>query len=115
MGKKLFVGGLAKSITEGQLRELCEPLGDIDEAKVIYDRETGQSRGFAFVTFFNNSEADNAISSLDGQELEGNRLVVNEARPSDSRPRSPFKPHNKDQRFGSKGGKKGHGGRGRRY
>lgn len=111
MGKKLFVGGLAKSISEVQLREHLEPFGELDEVKVVYDRETGQSRGFAFVTFFNDSEADEAIEALNGQELEGYRLNVNEARPREESggPRRNFPPR-RDNRFSSKGG----GGKGSR-
>ena len=90
MGKKLFVGGLAKSVSEEDLRELLATHGDVDEANVVYDRYTGQSRGFGFASFFNDEEADAAISQLNGQEFQGNRLTVNEARPREERPRRDF-------------------------
>jgi hypothetical protein len=90
MGKKLFVGGLAKSVSEEDLRELLATHGDVDEANVVYDRYTGQSRGFGFASFFNDEEADAAIAQLNGQEFQGNRLTVNEARPREERPRRDF-------------------------
>ena len=90
MGKKLFVGGLAKNVSEEDLRELLASFGDVDEANVVYDRETGQSRGFGFASFFKDEEADAAIADLDGQEFQGNRLSVNEARPREERPRRDF-------------------------
>jgi len=101
MGKKLFVGGLAKSVSEEDLRELLATHGDVDEANVVYDRYTGQSRGFGFASFFNDEEADAAIAQLNGQEFQGNRLTVNEARPREERPQ---------RDFGGGGGGRGGGG-----
>ena len=111
MGKKLFIGGLSKNYSDEQLREILEPYGEIDEVKVIYDRETGQSRGFAFATFFNESEADEAIAGLDGTEVGGNRLNVNEAREREERPRNSFQGGGRSG--GGGGGYRGGGGGGR--
>jgi RNA recognition motif-containing protein len=80
MSKKLFVGGLSWGTNENSLQQAFEGFGDIEEAKVIMDRETGRSRGFGFVTFTNNQDAIKAISEMDGSELEGRNIKVNEAR-----------------------------------
>lgn len=79
MPKKCFVGGLAWGTTDDSLRRAFESFGSVSEAKVILDRETGRSRGFGFVTFDDASNADDAIRSLDGSELDGRRIKVNEA------------------------------------
>lgn len=79
MGKKLFVGGLAWGTDDNGLRSYFEQCGTVEEAKVISDRETGRSRGFGFVTFENESDAQNAIQQLNGTELDGRSLNVNEA------------------------------------
>jgi RNA recognition motif-containing protein len=79
MAKKLFVGGLSWGSTEDTLYKAFEQYGDIEEAKVITDRETGRSRGFGFVTFANDDDAKAAIAGLDGTELDGRNIKVNEA------------------------------------
>jgi cold-inducible RNA-binding protein len=79
MAKKLFVGGLNWKTTDDGLRSAFERFGDIDEAKVITDRETGRSRGFGFVTFEQEDAANNAINEMNGTELEGRTIQVNEA------------------------------------
>ena len=79
MSKKLFVGGLNWKTTDDGLREAFEPFGQISEAKVITDRETGRSRGFGFVTFAEGEAADKAVNGMNGKELEGRRIQVNEA------------------------------------
>lgn len=79
MSKKLFVGGLNWNTTDDGLREAFEAFGQIREAKVIMDRETGRSRGFGFVTFEDDAAADQAITAMNGKELEGRRVQVNEA------------------------------------
>ena len=79
MKKKLFVGGLAWATDDEGLRAAFEQFGPLVEAKVILDRETGRSRGFGFVTFEEGADADSAIDALDGQELDGRRIRVNEA------------------------------------
>jgi RNA recognition motif-containing protein len=82
MSKKLFVGGLAWATTSESLRKAFEVYGDVAEAKVITDRETGRSRGFGFVTMTNAADADAAITAMDGKELDGRAVRVNEASPS---------------------------------
>jgi RNA recognition motif-containing protein len=79
MAKKLFVGGLNWKTADEGLRSAFERFGEITEAKVITDRETGRSRGFGFVTFANNEAADNAINEMNGTQLEGRTIQVNEA------------------------------------
>jgi len=79
MSKKLFVGGLSWNTTDHELGTAFERHGEITEAKVINDRETGRSRGFGFVTFVDADSADSAISALDGTILDGRTIRVNEA------------------------------------
>ena len=79
MSKKLFVGGLAWATTDQGLQSAFAAHGEITEAVVITDRETGRSRGFGFVTFVSDGDAQNAISAMNGQELDGRTLNVNEA------------------------------------
>ena len=82
---KLYVGNLFFGMTERTLRELFEPFGNVSAVKLITDRETGQSRGFGFVTMGNVSEGNAAIKGLDGKDISGRKLKVNEARPQDDR------------------------------
>jgi RNA recognition motif-containing protein len=79
MAKKLFVGGLSWDTTDEGLRKAFVPYGEITEAKVITDRDTGRSRGFGFVTFAQNEDAKSAISKMDGTSLDGKTIKVNEA------------------------------------
>jgi RNA recognition motif-containing protein len=79
MAKKLFVGGLSWDTTDDGLRQAFQVHGEITEAKVITDRETGRSRGFGFVTFAEDENAKSAISKLDGSSLDGKTIKVNEA------------------------------------
>ena len=79
MGKKLFVGGLSWDTTDDGLRQAFQPFGEITEAKVITDRDTGRSRGFGFVTFTGEEEAKAAIAKMDGTSLDGKTIKVNEA------------------------------------
>jgi cold-inducible RNA-binding protein len=79
MAKKLFVGGLNWKTTDDGLGSAFERFGEITEAKVITDRETGRSRGFGFVTFEQVEAADNAINEMNGTQLEGRTIQVNEA------------------------------------
>jgi RNA recognition motif-containing protein len=85
MNNKLYVGGLPYSVTEGQLQELFASHGTVDSARVITDKFTGQSRGFGFVEMSSGSEAQKAAQALNGTQLEGRTLVVNEAKPMASR------------------------------
>lgn len=98
MGSKLYVGSLPYSTTEQQLSELFGQHGSVQSAKVITDRFTGQSRGFGFVEMATDEEAQKAIAALNGTELGGRTLVVNEARPQEKRS------------FGGGGGGRGSGG-----
>lgn len=79
MNNKLFVGGLSWNTTSEELQKAFEAFGDVSEAKVITDRETGRSRGFGFVTFQDGSQAAAAIEQLDGSTLDGRTIRVNEA------------------------------------
>jgi len=79
MAKKLFVGGLSWDTTNDGLRQAFASYGEITEAKVITDRDTGRSRGFGFVTFSQDGDAKTAISKMDGTSLDGKAIKVNEA------------------------------------
>ena len=96
--KNIFVGNLDFNVTEEAVRSLFESHGSVNSARIMTDRDTGRSRGFAFVEMENESEADQAIAALNGYTLEGRALNVNEARP---------KP---DRGFGGGGGRPGGGG-----
>jgi RNA recognition motif-containing protein len=80
MSTKIYVGNLPWRATDAQLSELFSPHGEVVEARIITDRETGRSRGFGFVTMASNDGAQNAIRALNGHSIEGRALVVNEAR-----------------------------------
>jgi cold-inducible RNA-binding protein len=79
--KNLFVGNMSFQTTESELRSLFEPFGQITRVHIAMDRETGRARGFAFVEMANDEEAAKAIAGLDGKEVNGRNLKVNEARP----------------------------------
>jgi RNA recognition motif-containing protein len=83
--KKIFVGNLSFSTTEAELRQWFEPYGAVESATVVTDRDTGRSRGFGFVEMSNNTEADTAITALNGSDSGGRALTVNEARPKTDR------------------------------
>jgi cold-inducible RNA-binding protein len=85
---KLFVGNLSFSTTEDDLTSLFSQYGAVESVNAITDRMTGQPRGFAFVEMTNRSEAEKAISYLNGSDLQGRTLNVNEARPKTDTPRS---------------------------
>jgi RNA recognition motif-containing protein len=84
--KSLFVGNLSFSVTEQALRSLMETYGPVERVSIMTDRDTGQPRGFAFVDMTNDADAAKAISALNGKDLEGRTLSVNEARPKTDRP-----------------------------
>jgi cold-inducible RNA-binding protein len=86
MAKKLFVGGLSWDTTDDGLRQAFAQYGEITEAKVITDRDTGRSRGFGFVTFTEDESAKTAISKMDGTTLDGKTIKVNEAQEKAPRP-----------------------------
>ena len=85
MGKKLYVGNLSYSVTDDSLREQFEEVGTVESAKVIIDRETNRSKGFAFVEMATDAEAEAAIKKFDGVSNEGRALRVSEAKPMEPR------------------------------
>src|SRR5580704_12622068 len=101
--KNLFVGNMSFQTTEADIRALFEPFGQITRVHVVTDRETGRARGFAFVEMPNDEEAKKAIAGLDGKEVGGRNLKVNEARPKEARSGPPS---------GGGGGRGGSGGGG---
>src|SRR5579859_1912776 len=95
--KNLFVGNMSFQTTEGDLRAIFEPFGQVARVHIAMDRETGRSRGFGFVEMPNDEEAAKAIAGLDGKPIGGRNLKVNEARPKEAT-RAP--------RFDNRGGSK---------
>ncbi len=87
MGKRLYVGNLSYQMTSSELQSLFAEYGTVTSAQVIEDRETGRSKGFAFVEMASDQEAQAAINGLNGQQNQGRPLTVNEARPREDRPR----------------------------
>jgi len=83
--KNIFVGNLSYGVTESTIRSLFEQHGSVERVNIITDRDTGQARGFGFVEMAVNAEADRAIAALNGKDLEGRTLNVNEARPKTER------------------------------
>jgi RNA recognition motif-containing protein len=81
---KLYVGNLSFSTSEAQLRELFSAHGEVTSASLVMDRETGRPRGFGFVEFANADDAKNAINALNGKNIDGRDLTVNEARPREA-------------------------------
>src|SRR5438552_18976297 len=98
--KNLYVGNLPHSTTEAELRNLFEPHGQVQRVSMVTDRETGRSRGFAFVEMTDSGEAEKAIAALNGTELGGRALNVNEAKPKTERSSGP-----RGQRAGGGGGR----------
>ena len=105
--KNIFVGNLDFASTESSIRSLFEPYGNVERVNLVTDRDTGRSRGFAFVEMSDAGEADRAINALNGSQLDGRSLNINEARP---------KPQGGGGGFGGNrgGGSGGGGGRQRR-
>lgn len=99
MGKKLYVGNLSYDTSDSKLQEMFEEFGGVQSAQIIMDRETGRSKGFGFVEMGSEEEAKAAINGLNGKEIGGRVLTVNEARP-------------REDRGGGGGGRSGGGGRG---
>ena len=85
MGNKLYVGNLPFSATDDSLRELFAQAGQVESARIITDRDTGRSKGFGFVEMSNDGEGERAIAALNGRELDGRVLNINEARPKEAR------------------------------
>ncbi len=86
MGKKLYVGNLSYQTDSSAVQLLFSAHGTVESAQIISDRDTGQSKGFGFVEMGSDSEAQAAIAALNGQEVEGRALTVNEAKPRENRP-----------------------------
>ncbi len=104
MGRKIYVGSLPYSITEQQLTDLFSPHGTVESARVIMDKFSGRSKGFGFVEMASDEEAQKAIAAVNGTSLEGRSLVVNEARPQESRPRTGGGGGGREPRRGGGGG-----------
>jgi len=102
VGKKLYVGNLTYAVTDSDLQSMFEPHGAVQSAQVIMDRDTGRSKGFGFVEMGNDQEAQAAIAGLNGKDVNGRALTVNEARP-------------REERSGGGRDRGGYGGGGRRY
>jgi len=100
MGRKLYVGNLPYSATDGTLEQLFAEFGSVQSAQVIMDRDTGRSKGFGFVEMGSDQEAQAAITGLNGKQVEGRALTVNEAKPRE------------DRGGGGGGGRGGYGGGG---
>jgi RNA recognition motif-containing protein len=83
--KNIFVGNLSFGATEAAVRSLFEAYGAVERVSIVTDRDTGQARGFGFVEMSSNSDADRAIAELNGRDLDGRALNVNEARPKTER------------------------------
>jgi len=98
MGRKLYVGNLAYGVTDATLEQMFAPHGTVQSAQVIMDRDTGRSKGFGFVEMGSDQEAQAAIQALNGSQLQGRTLTVNEAKP-------------REDRGGGGGGRGGSGGR----
>ena len=81
----IYVGNLSYGMSESELRDAFAAFGEVSSVKVLMDRETGRSRGFGFVEMPDQSEGEAAVSNLNGKELDGRALRVNEARPRESR------------------------------
>lgn len=88
MAKKLYVGNLAYSTTESQVRDLFEGVGEVSSVTLITDRDTGRAKGFGFVEMASDADAEEAIKRFNGYSLDNRNLTVNEARPREERPRS---------------------------
>lgn len=88
MATKLFVGSLAWATNDDSLKSFFEAVGTVVSANVIMDRETNRSKGFGFVEMSSDEEAKAAVDQLNGKELDGRAIVVNEARPREERPRN---------------------------
>jgi len=82
---RIYVGNFAYAMTEQELREMFEAHGQVEEVTIIQDRQTGRSKGFAFIEMPTNAEAEAAITALNGQEMTGRTITVNEAKPRQER------------------------------
>jgi cold-inducible RNA-binding protein len=113
MSKKIYVGNLSYHTTEADLTSLFEQAGQVDSVSIITDRDTGRSKGFAFVEM-GNDDADKAIAQFNGTEVNGRALTVNEARPREERSGGGRGGYGGGRNSGGRGGRGG-GGFGSRY
>ena len=113
VGKKLYVGSLSYDTTDESLKEAFSQAGTVESASVITDKMSGRSRGFGFVEMSTDEEAQKAVEVLNGQEVDGRKVTVNEARPMTERPPRPAGGFNRGG-F-NRGGGRGFGGGGRDY
>ena len=107
--KNIFVGNLSFQTTELDIRSLFESYGTVDRISVVTDRDTGKPKGFGFVEMGNDGEGDKAIAALNGQELDGRALTINEARPKSESAAG----GSRDRGYGGGRGNSGGNGRGR--
>ena len=114
MGKKLYVGNLSYDFGDGELQQLFEAFGTVQSAQVIMDRDTGRSKGFGFVEMKTDQEAQAAIAAMNGKEVNGRSLTVNEAKPREDRGGGRGGSGGGRGGYGGGGGRGGYGG-GRRY
>jgi RNA recognition motif-containing protein len=112
MGKNIYVGNLSFDTTQDSLQELFEEYGEVSSVSVITDRATGRSRGFGFVEMATDEAARAAMAALNGQEVDGRELTVNEAKPREPRSGGYGGDRGGGGRGGSRGGSRGGGGRG---
>ena len=108
--KNIYVGNLSFNATEDEVRQMFEAYGPVDRVSIVTDRDTGQSRGFAFVEMPDDDAAQKAMEAMNGTNLGGRNLTVNEARPKADRPHRDF-----GGGGGGRGGRGGGGGRRDRY
>lgn len=113
MNTKLFVGNLSYNVTENDLQDLFAAHGTVSEVNLMLDRMSGRSRGFAFVSMASPEEAEAAIQALNGKQVDGRAITVNEARPREDRPRGGGGGGGGYEGRGGGGGGRGGGGGGR--
>lgn len=111
---KLYVGNLSFSVNDAELRQMFEPHGTVASASIVMDRETGRPRGFGFIEMGSAEEGNKAITAMNGQNIGGRALVVNEAKPREDRPRGGGGGGGGGDR-GGRGGRGGGGGGGGRW
>ena len=104
MATNLFVGGIAYSATDDDLAQHFAAAGTVVSAKIVMDRDTNRSKGFGFVEMSSDEEAKKAIDTLNGSDLNGRAISVNEARPREERPRRDFNGGGNGNRGGDRGG-----------
>lgn len=115
MGNKLYVGNLSFNTTEIAIQDLFSQCGTVSEVMLMQDKFTGRSRGFAFVTMSSDAEAQAAVATFHGKDLDGRALTVNEARPREDRPPGGGGGRFDGPRRDSRDDRRGGGGRGRDY